>query len=71
MSSLGVIGCINQKSIIYLLTFEEFIIKSIKVEIANIITPNKYILNVKPKISAEIPTIAGPNIAPTKAMLDT
>ena len=27
-------------------------------------------LNVKPNVSAEIPTTAGPNIAPTKAMLD-
>ena len=47
------------------------IIKNISKAIKNIITPNAYILNVKPKVSAEIPTTAGPNIAPTKAILDT
>tara|TARA_B100000886_G_scaffold77181_1_gene50035 strand:+ start:451 stop:600 length:150 start_codon:yes stop_codon:yes gene_type:complete len=46
------------------------IIKNINKEIKNIITPKAYILKVNPNVSAEIPTIAGPNIAPTKAMLD-
>ena len=47
------------------------IIKSISIEIANIIIPSKYILNVNPNVSAERPTKAGPNITPVKAMLDT
>jgi hypothetical protein len=46
------------------------IIKYINREIRNIIAPKTYILNVKPNVSAEIPTTAGPNIAPTKAILD-
>ena len=45
--------------------------KNIKIEIINIITPKAYILKVKPKFSADIPTNAGPNIAPTKAILET
>ena len=45
-------------------------IKYINREIRNIITPKAYMLKVKPYVSAEIPTTAGPNIAPTKAMLD-
>ncbi len=47
------------------------IINNISVAIKNIIMPKAYMLNVKPKVSAEIPTTAGPNIAPTKAILDT
>ena len=47
------------------------IIKNISNAIKKNITPNAYILKVKPKVSAEIPTTAGPNIAPTKAILDT
>ena len=46
------------------------IIKNISNAIKKNITPKAYILNVKPNVSAEIPTMAGPNIAPTKAMLD-
>ena len=46
-------------------------IKYINREIRNIIVPKAYILKVKPNVSAEIPTTAGPNIAPKKAILDT
>ena len=42
--------------------------KNIKIDIINITTPKAYILK-KPKFSADIPTTAGPNIAPTKAIL--
>ena len=40
-------------------------------EIENISKPRRYILNVKPNVSAEKPTRAGPNITPVNEMLVT
>ena len=55
----------------WVLAFEEFIISSINVEIENIRMPRRYILNVKPNISADKPTRAGPNITPVNEILVT
>ena len=52
-------------------TFEVFIINSINVEIVNIRIPRRYMLNVKPNISADKPTRAGPNITPANEILVT
>ena len=39
--------------------------------IKNIIIPKTYILKVKPKVSADKPTRAGPNITPVNEILVT
>tara|TARA_B100000963_G_C22500770_1_gene613677 strand:+ start:868 stop:1026 length:159 start_codon:yes stop_codon:yes gene_type:complete len=51
--------------------FEEFIANSINIDIKNIRTPRRYMLNVKPNISADKPTRAGPNITPVNDILVT
>ena len=51
--------------------FAVFIMNSINEEIENIRMPRRYMLNVKPNISADKPTRAGPNITPVNEILVT
>ena len=53
------------------LSFEAFIINNINAEIKNIKIPRRYMLNVKPNVSADKPTRAGPNIIPVNEILVT